>query len=141
MTLNYFEGTLDGSVPSLSVFSKYKKHMDACEYKIILEELWSEFGVLNQFIETQRPWFLIKTDKVKCCEILKNAINRLRQSMIYLKPFLPEMAAKVYNSFTFKTPWEKISLDAIGEDQVEYPVSVNKEMLVNGKYPPLFARK
>jgi methionyl-tRNA synthetase len=147
MALNYFDGTLEGKVefiktrPDSSYIEEFKKHMDVCEYKIILDNLWEDFRILNRIVETERPWDLIKGDKDKCCIFLKTIVQQIRKAMIYLKPFFPEMAAKVYNSFTFKTPWEKISLDAIEGDQVEYPVSVNRAMLIDGKYPPLFVRK
>src|SRR5438270_522977 len=84
-------------------------HVEACRYNLALQSIVQDFLTpTNQYLETNAPWKLVKTDKEAAKRVLFNAVQSLRVASILLKPFIPRSAETVYRGFNFPTPWEEV---------------------------------
>jgi methionyl-tRNA synthetase len=149
MINQYFEGKLPAdSIETpvqwldASTLQKYTQFIENYHYKDCLELIWNILRSCNQYIETSKPWSLAKTDKHECFVVLRNLVAGLRATSLLLIPFLPGTADKVYNTFHFySTDGTLATVVANNLAGFERGVTVNKEFLVDGKYPPLFPRR
>ncbi len=52
--------------------------------------IWSDFSQLNQLIEVNKPWEMLKAGRTEQLEaFLNNAIQRIRSLAVWLEPFMP----------------------------------------------------
>jgi methionyl-tRNA synthetase len=111
-----FEGT-GGKVPEQIVpgldlpafVEEFRGHVEACQYNQALQKLVVNFLTpTNQYLETNAPWKLVKTDKEAAKRVLFNAMQSLRVAAILLKPFMPKAAETIYTSFNFAVPWSQV---------------------------------
>jgi len=59
--------------------------------------IWKEIGELDKKIQETKPFSLIKTDKIKAVEIIKELAVRLYTIGRMLNPILPETSEKIKN--------------------------------------------
>ncbi len=76
------------------------------DYASAVREIMSLADRANQYIDQQKPWIVAKhADKAAEVQgICTQGLNLFRALMIYLKPVLPQMAAKT-ESFFAESPW------------------------------------
>ncbi len=80
----------------------------------------------NRYVETQQPWVTIKKDEEKTRQTLTAVINSVKILTTYLKPVLPEFAAKIEDFLNI----DKLNFKNI-EEILEYH-KINKfERLIN----------
>lgn len=143
----YFEGKLPAA-PNGShqwfnedSLNKYAALIESYRYKDCLELIWNILRSCNQYIESSKPWSLAKTDRAACLDVLKNLVAGVRVASLLLVPFLPTTSDKIYNTFQFiSTDGSLATIAANNLAGLERGVVVNKEFLVDGKYPPLFPK-
>lgn len=155
MALQCFDGKLpSGEFPKPTSFwldeialNDYESNINQCAFRTILEEVWEIIAYANQYIEQNKPWDLIKTDKVKCAYVLRSLAANLRIVSLLLVPFVPKVAAKIYSSFHWKESFEEVSWDLLKKlavnnfDGLENGINVSPDCLdKDKKYPPLFPR-
>src|SRR5262245_15541490 len=113
MTITYknFGGVFDGTagktpepvVPGLDLkifVGEVREHVEACRYNLALQTIVQSFLTpTNQYLESNAPWKLVKTDKEAAKRVLFNAVQSLRIASILLKPFIPKAAEAIYTSF------------------------------------------
>jgi methionyl-tRNA synthetase len=79
---------------------------EARDYSSAVREIMALADRANQYIDQQKPWTLAKqpdqSDTVRA--VCTQGLNLFRSLMIYLKPVLPEMAAKSERFFG-EAPW------------------------------------
>ena len=132
------------SVPGLNLstfVAEVRSHVEACRYNQALQEIIQCFLTpTNQYLETNAPWKLVKTDKDVAARVLFNAVQSLRVASILLKPFVPKSAEAIYTSFNFPKPWAEVRYaDAATLAAQPDDLRVTAE-LVDGKPKPLFPR-
>ena len=76
------------------------------DYASAVREIMSLADRANQYIDQQKPWIIAKhADKAAEVQgICTQGLNLFRALMIYLKPVLPQMAAKTERFFA-ESPW------------------------------------
>ena len=154
MTITYknFGGVFDGTankvpdsvVPGLDLalfVGEVREHVEACRYNLALQKIIQDFLTpTNQYLETNAPWKLVKTDKDAAKQVLFNAVQSLRIASILLKPFIPKSAEKVYTAFNFPTAWAEVKYADAAELKAQPDdLRITAEM-VEGKVAPLFPR-
>ncbi len=151
ITKNY-EAKLDGTagvVPDAVVaglnlaefVTTVRGHVEGCRYNLALQAIVQDFLTpTNQYLETNAPWKLVKTDKDAAKRVLFNAVQSLRIASILLKPFIPRSAEAIYTSFNFPKPWAEVKY-ADAAELLAQPddLRVTAE-LTDGKVKPLFPR-
>jgi methionyl-tRNA synthetase len=131
-------------VPNLDLgafVATVRGHVESCRYNQALQAIVQEFLTpTNQYLESNAPWKLVKTDKDAAKRVLFNAVQSLRIAAILLKPFIPKSAEAIYTSFNFPKPWAEVSYaDAAQLAAQPDDLRVTAE-LIDGKPKPLFPR-
>ncbi len=121
---------------------KVQNHIEACEYSQALLTIWQQvLDPANRYADRTEPWKLVKSDLDAGKRVLFDLVESLRAASILLKPFLPRTAERIYRSFNFVQPWEKVR----HEDVYLYPRQ-NDDLRIlaaldgAGKVAPLFPR-
>lgn len=119
-----------------------RQAVEECDYAVALMGVMNGFlPKVNQYLDTNAPWKLVKTDKEKAKVVLFDAVHYLRIAAILLKPFIPRSAEKIYKSFNFPVPWEQVKYaDAATLSAQPDDLRVNPAVIVDGKPVPLFPR-
>lgn len=147
-----YEGVLPGTaqqipesvVPGLDLkafVQRVRDHVEACRYNLALQAVIQEFLTpTNQYLETNAPWKLVKTDKEAAKKVLFNAIQSLRIASILLKPFIPTSVETIYKSFNFPKPWAEVCYEDAASLQAQPDDLKVTAELIDGKVKPLFPR-
>lgn len=67
----------------------------------ILDHLWSIVGAANNYIATEEPWKLAKTDPIRLKTVLYSLWNALRVVTPLIGPFMPVTAEKMWSQLGF----------------------------------------
>lgn len=105
--LNYFREFKGGEEEGVEFFSvsyvaenfilpRYKELMEEFDINKAINLLWSFISELDKYIDTYKPFILIKTDKEKTEAVLWNTVFGLGFFAVLLHPFLPETAEKIF---------------------------------------------
>jgi methionyl-tRNA synthetase len=143
-----FDGTAgktpDPAVPGLDLaifVGEVREAVEACEYNVALQTIVQKFLTpTNQYLESNAPWKLVKTDKEAAKKVLFNAVQSLRIASILLKPFIPKSAEKIYTAFNFPTPWGDVKYADAAELKAQPDDLRVTAELIDGKPTPLFPR-
>lgn len=132
------------AVPSLNLsqfVDTVRGHVEGCRYSITLNTIVQELLIpTDQYLESNKPWSLVKTDLVAAKEVIFNAAQTLRIAAILLKPFIPRSAEKIYTAFNFPIPWEQVKYADAAELKAQADDLRVVAELVDGKPVPLFPR-
>ena len=132
MSHKYFDGKVestgvvedvDNKLKDLakSLGGKVSKHMDELKIQESIDDIFEVLRASNKYIDETMPWALAKDeskqDRLK--EVLYNLIESIRISAIYLQPFLPETAEKIFKQLnTNKTKYEDSQFGKLESDLV-----------------------
>jgi len=128
-------------VDTQTTVQQVQKHIEACQYNQALERIWRQIlDPSNRYADSKEPWKLVKTDKDAAKHVLYDLVEQLRCASILLKPFLPQTARTIYESFNFPQKWDDVRY----EDVWVHPAQVEDlrvlAPLEDGKVKPLFPR-
>jgi methionyl-tRNA synthetase len=85
-------------------------HWSHLRFTVILDHIWGIISAANNFIASQEPWKLQKTNPQLLETVMFSLWNALRLSAIFLSPFMPETAEKIWKQIGFReTMFDKIS--------------------------------
>jgi methionyl-tRNA synthetase len=135
--------TVYGNLPVglSSTVREIRGAIEACQYNLALFQIISDvLTPTNQYLETNAPWKLVKTDKEAAKKVLFNAVQSLRIASILLKPFIPKSAETIYTSFNFPKPWADVTYADAAELRAQPDDLRVTAELVDGKVKPLFPR-
>ena len=115
---NVLDGTAgnlpEAVVPGLNLkafMETVRGHVEGCRYNQALLAIVQEFLTpTNKYLEDNKPWTVVKTDKEAAKKVLFNAVQSLRVASILLKPFIPKSAEAIYISFNFPKPWGEVKV-------------------------------
>lgn len=97
----YQDGIIGDIPPAEHDIHEYQEAMVQCKFDRALEEAWEQVRGINQYIDTQKPWEIAKTNDVAHLrEVLAYAASCLLEIADLLEPFMPETAHKI--QFVFK---------------------------------------
>ena len=90
-----------------------KEKMDALRIADAIDEVFDVLRASNKYIDETTPWALAKdetkSDRLKT--VLYNLIESIRVCAVYLQPFLPDTANKIFNQInTDLTSYESTSV-------------------------------
>jgi methionyl-tRNA synthetase len=118
-----------------------RENVEGCRYNLALQAIVQDFLTpTNQYLESNAPWKLVKTDKEAAKRVLFNAVQSLRIASILLKPFIPKSAETIYTSFNFPKPWAEVTYADAAELRAQPDDLRVTADLIDGKVKPLFLR-
>lgn len=111
-TANRKPQPVSSELDPVTIVRTVQGHIEGCRYHQALQAIVQDLLTpTNQYLETNAPWKLVKTDKAAAALVLFNAVESLRIASILLKPFIPSSAEAVYTSFNFVKPWEQVRFE------------------------------
>ncbi|VTR98290.1 methionine--tRNA ligase [Tuwongella immobilis] len=138
-------GQTADAIPGLDIpkiVANVREAVEQCRYSQALQAVMVDLLMpVNQFMEANAPWKLVKTDLPAAAKVLFTALEPLRVATILLKPFIPLGAETIYRGFNFDTPWESVSYaDAARPGRWESDLRVTAELNEKGKVTPVYQR-
>ena len=98
-----FDNTLSTELPDPELYAKFTQASDEIaesyetrQYSRAMRQIMALADLANQYIDDNKPWVLIKDEETsgQVQGICTQGINMFRALLCYLKPVLPELAAK-----------------------------------------------
>jgi methionyl-tRNA synthetase len=82
-----------------SRIATYLEHLDRLEFRRATSELRALWAEGNVYLESQRPWELVKTDRDGTARVLRTALGLARTFAVLAAPIIPESAHRVLAAF------------------------------------------
>ena len=133
---------VDASADRVALVAEIRGHVEAFEYHQALAKIVQKILTpANQYLESNAPWKLVKSDLDAARVVLFTATEALRTASILLKPFLTKGAATIYNSFNFAKPWDEVCYaDAAEPGVFAEDMRLLAETDAKGGVTPLYMR-
>lgn len=104
MIASYLAGQIDRAVVDDFNWSRIDEYTENFQYDQALTEIKNIVDQLNKAIDDAKPWHLIKTGSEDDIKKIKNVLSLVAVSVRkigdYLKPYLPQTAAKIEEIFS-----------------------------------------
>ena len=81
-------------------FEEYEKALSEYRFNDALFLIWDKITRLDKYINSEKPWELLKVNEPGIKNILSHAVDQIQEIAFLLEPFLPETAAKIKQQFT-----------------------------------------
>ncbi|MDY6958348.1 MAG: methionine--tRNA ligase [Halobacteriota archaeon] len=103
-----------GEIPDGEIGSEVKKKireteesicqgLEEYEFKKMIDSAMSLAIYGNSYFQSHEPWHLIKEDKTRCGEVIKNCLQIIKALSIFMEPVMPEK---------MQTLWGQLGLDS-----------------------------
>lgn len=151
-------GTLSSTIADETLWQRFvdaapqiAEHYEAREYSKAIREIIALADAANEYIAAKEPWALAKQEgqEQNVLDICSLGVNLFRVLMIYLKPVLPDMAAKSEAFLNDTLQWTdtieplrehginkfKPLITRIERDKVDAMIEANKQAVPAVKAP------
>ncbi|KHE91292.1 MAG: methionyl-tRNA synthetase [Candidatus Scalindua brodae] len=87
--------------------------MSNLQFSRALESIWDYIGLVNKYVEISKPWVLAKelSERNKLNEVLYNLVESIRIISSFILPFMPNVAAEMYNQLGLPSGEEPVESD------------------------------
>lgn len=153
-TVVFVKNKFDNKIPAysdkndISVFDNIlsqkklvEEHYDNFRFRDALNETMNIVRLANKYFNDSEPWKLIKTDEIKCGNVIRNCLEICYSISVAIFPILPftsEKILKILNKDKKDFTWENIGVYCLAEGaelgqneilfpQLEIKVENNKE--------------
>jgi methionyl-tRNA synthetase len=104
-------------------FASVGEHLEAVRLRAALTEAFRLAGEVNKYLDTVKPWFEIKTDKMAAATSIYTALKVVDSLKIILSPFLPFTSEKLHRFLGYDQPifgeqFTQVLSDTLGEHKV-----------------------
>ena len=79
---------------------EYKKALSEYRFNDALSLTWDKITRLDKFINTEKPWELVKNNDRRIKSVLEHAVDQIQEIGQQLEPFLPQTAEKIKEQFS-----------------------------------------
>ncbi|MBI3753117.1 MAG: methionine--tRNA ligase [Deltaproteobacteria bacterium] len=145
-TLTMIEKYCEGKIPSFSnntsvdmqsemnIKNRFPidvdRHMNNLQFHLVLFDIWSVIGSMNRYIEEAAPWKVYKEgNKTKLNNILYTLCEGLKIIAIYLYPFMPTTAEKIWRQLGLKNNFDGMIL----ENEVKWGKDISGTKVCKGE--------
>ncbi len=89
---------------SEGILPMLQEHLNKLSFQRAIDEIWRLIDYLNKYIDTNQPWALAKRpeDRDRLSTVLYTAVEGLRFIAIYLWPFIPQTAERLYRMLGYE---------------------------------------
>ena len=99
-------------------FDTVGAHLEAVRLRAALGEALALAGAVNRYLDTQAPWFQIKTDRAAAAASVYTALRAIDSLNRLLAPFLPESAERLQRSLGYTAPlFGTLSIETLEESE------------------------
>lgn len=119
-----------------SILDRYDEYMELLQFNYVIDIVWGRVRDLNAYVDKSAPWTLAKNkDEAVLSNVLYILAEGLRIIAVYLYPFMPSSAEKI---------WDALGIEERIEDVKNFDEAVKWGGLKPGakvkKIAPLFPR-
>ncbi len=94
-----------------NIFADFDNSMEKIQFHHALDTIWGVINNANKLIEDEAPWNLWKEKRMeKLSAVLYSLVETLRIIAIYLYPFMPSAAEKIWQQLNIKENLKSINL-------------------------------
>ena len=104
---------------------------DEFKFNIILEKIWELISLTNNYIAKTEPWKVAKENLDRLSPILFNIWNALRVITVFLYPFMPDSATKI---------WKALGLESYKIDYNMFKWNIEIKEVQTKKIEQIFPR-
>ena len=105
------ERTLKNRVGNIKL--DFDDRLEGLDFGHALDNIWFVINDANKLIEDEAPWNLWKTNNIdKLSDVLYTLAEALRIIAVYLFPFMPSAAEKMWEQLNLEEDLSKLNLDA-----------------------------
>ena len=114
---------------------KYYQAMEALEFGLALDSIWSLINTANKYIEDVKPWQLVKEkNSLRLTSVIYNLLEVLRIVAVLIYPFIPGTSQKILKQLGLKVDLKKMNF----QDLLKWGLSPSGSKIKKEK--PLFPR-
>ena len=93
MAESYLDNPVD--VSTFRELSGVNNHTENFEFNRAMDNIWFHVKEMDEFIQTDKPFKLIKINKVAAQKRVTYYVQELNRIAVHLKPFMPETSKKI----------------------------------------------
>lgn len=107
---------------------KIAQHYENREFSRAIREITALADKANQYVDEKAPWVIAKQEgkEKELQEICSVGINLFRVLMTYLKPVMPELAARTEAFLNQELTWEAISAPLVNHEITKFKALFNR---------------
>jgi methionyl-tRNA synthetase len=121
--LTLIDKNCEGKIPSGTINSslmkradelqaEYRQYMEEFEFAKALESVRSIVDEANKYLNDQKPWTLFKEEKhQEGASVLLTSLELIKKATVLYAPFVPQLAARVWNQLGYDSNIEKVKLN------------------------------
>lgn len=99
-TINYTEmGPENRTSEHIIEDEEYTKAFLDFKFNEAIGSIWKKITLLDQFINQEQPWALLKTNSQKVQTILAHCVDQIQEIALLLGPFMPSTSEKILEQF------------------------------------------
>ncbi len=83
----------------VSLDENYSKALKLYKFNEALAAVWQKITKVDQFINEEKPWELLKTDPDRTKSVLAHCVDQIQEIGLLLSPFMPETSSKIAEQF------------------------------------------
>ncbi|MDR0306405.1 MAG: methionine--tRNA ligase [Chitinispirillales bacterium] len=87
---------------------------EASEFKLVVEKVHSLGSVGNKYFQDNKPWELMKTDKMAAASVIVTCVNLIKALAVFLKPIVPKISASVEKQLSASFGWDDYRFNLSG---------------------------
>ncbi len=80
-----------------------EEKIETLQFKLALEKIWEFIGILNKYIDEEKPWRLKEENNVERLETILNVLlENIKVVSMLLSPFIPQTSEKILKAIGFE---------------------------------------
>lgn len=78
---------------------EYSRAIEEFKLNEAVSSVWKKITVLDQYINQEKPWSLIKTNSQRVTAILAHCVDEIQEIGVLLEPFMPRTSGQILEQF------------------------------------------
>lgn len=79
--------------------SEYSKALQDFKFNEAVSSVWKKITLLDQYINQEKPWTLIKTNSQRVTSILAHCVDEIQEIGVMIAPFMPQTSKQILDQF------------------------------------------
>lgn len=121
-------------------FARVGEYLEKVQLRSALGEVMSLATEVNRYLDSQAPWFEIKTDKSEAAKTVYTAIQAIDWLKIMFSPFIPHSSELLHKCLSYKKPLFGFQSTKESTDELSTHLNLNyyDEMSLTGEHNDLW---
>lgn len=92
-------GSVNRDSEHITTQDDYSVALSQYKFNDALAFVWKKITKVDQFINEEKPWALVKTDLDRAKSVLAHCVDQIQEIAVLLQPFMPETASIITQQF------------------------------------------